>query len=152
MKRIREYPNYAITKDGKVWSYIRHRFLKPMLNRRGYLQVGLYKNNVRRMITIHQLVAKNFIYNKDNLTFVNHKDSNKQNNNFKNLEWCSARDNNIHTLRSGRNQPKLTKEVVYRIRQEAITTQLSFNALGRKYGVSGVMIARIIRRLSWDYV
>ena len=45
----------------------------------GYLFVELYKNNTRKPITIHRLVAIAFIDNPQNLPCINHKDENKSN-------------------------------------------------------------------------
>ena len=45
MKDIKGYEGlYAITEDGRVWSYITKRYLKQMNDKDGYLQVNLYKN------------------------------------------------------------------------------------------------------------
>ena len=46
MKDIVGYENqYAITEDGKVWSYKTKKFLSPGKHRNGYLQVALWTNN-----------------------------------------------------------------------------------------------------------
>lgn len=46
MKDIKGYESkYAITSCGKVWSYKSNRFLKPRVDRDGYLAVGLYNKN-----------------------------------------------------------------------------------------------------------
>ena len=47
---------------------------------------------------VHQLIAHTFVKNNDpeNNTIVNHKDRNRTNNNPKNLEWTTIKENNIH--------------------------------------------------------
>lgn len=70
------------------------RILKPMSFGRGYLAVNLYKNNHRKLITIHRLVAITFIPNTNNYQQVNHIDENKHNNCVNNLEWCNCQYNN----------------------------------------------------------
>lgn len=152
MRRLQDYSDYAVTRDGRVWSYKYHKFLKPTANKKSYLQVGIYSGGKRSTKLVHHLVAKAYLNNQNNLTVVNHLDSDRQNNHVTNLEWCSTRENNLHTLKKGRNQPKLTAEIVKALRRESETTDLSYRNLGRKYGISGVMVSRIIRRLSWDYV
>jgi len=58
----------------------------------------LSKNNRRRNIPIHRLIATAFIENIDNKPQVNHIDGNKKNNNISNLEWCTASENMRHAI------------------------------------------------------
>lgn len=55
----------------------------------GYLLVQFYVNGKHVTKNVHRLVAETFITNPNNLPDVNHKDSDKTNNNANNLEWCS---------------------------------------------------------------
>ena len=48
------------------------------------------------------LLAKAFIDNPNNLNEINHKDEDKSNNAYTNLEWLSRRDNLIHGTRIDR--------------------------------------------------
>lgn len=63
-----------------------------------YLYVNLWKENKGKMFAIHRLVAKAFVFNPDpiNKTQVNHIDGNKLNNHFKNLEWNTRSENQLH--------------------------------------------------------
>lgn len=67
-------------------------------DKKGYLQVGLSKNNKQTMRRVHRLVAEAFIPNPNEYPMINHKDENKTNNNVNNLEWCDARYNVIYSL------------------------------------------------------
>ena len=49
--------------------------------------------NKREDVYVHRIVAEMFIDNPNNLSDVNHKDSNPENNHVDNLEWLSHRDN-----------------------------------------------------------
>ena len=94
MKDVVGYENiYGITSCGRVWSYQNKCFLKPQLNKKGYLQVSLYKNGNRKVIRIHKLVAEAYLPNPNNLPQINHKDECKTNNCLQNLEWCNAKYN-----------------------------------------------------------
>lgn len=48
----------------------------------------------------HRLVAKAFIKNKDNKPCVNHKDGNKRNNHYSNLEWVTNKENMVHASKN----------------------------------------------------
>ena len=88
--------NYFITRDGKVLSsrgdgyrdcYELHEIAQ--YNGKGYRRVRLRGKTFK----VHRLVAEAFVPNPDNLPYVLHKDGNRENNNYTNLEW-SARQSN----------------------------------------------------------
>lgn len=83
---------YAVTSDGKVWSY-RSSCWMGYDNSRGYLRVTLTKDGVKKKFMVHRLVTEAYIPNPENLPFVNHKDECKSNNAVDNLEWCTAKYN-----------------------------------------------------------
>lgn len=89
---------YAITSCGKVWSWKRQKFLRPIKQKNGYLFVNLYDeaNNSKAWL-IHRLVAMTYLPNPNCFPQVNHKDENKFNNCLKNLEWCTAQYNNDYS-------------------------------------------------------
>lgn len=102
MKDIRGYEGlYAITSCGKVWSYKRHKFLKPNDNGKGYMSVYLFKDGKREKYYIHRLVAEAYIPNPDNLETVDHIDGNKEHNYINNLQWMTHEDN----VRKGTSKP-----------------------------------------------
>lgn len=89
IKKIEGYDGYYITEDGKVL-----RELKPWISS-GYKDIKLNgKHNL-----IHRLVALAFVNNPNSETDVNHKDGNKMNNHYSNLEWCSRSENLKHSYR-----------------------------------------------------
>ena len=83
--------------------------LKPLKTKGGYYSIHLAngKGN-RKRCQIHRLVAKAFLSNPNNKPQVNHIDGNKKNNCVSNLEWCTAKENNTHALKTG------LKELSYR--------------------------------------
>ena len=64
----------------------------------GYLRVSLSKDGKTKKHLVHRLVALAFLENKYNKPDVNHKDGNKANNNFKNLEWVTKSENILHAI------------------------------------------------------
>lgn len=98
--QIADYPNYAACENGDIINIRTGKRLKP-IERKGYLDVGLYKNGVERIEKVHRLIAKAFIPNPENLPCINHKDENKCNNSANNLEWCTQKYNNYY----GENRP-----------------------------------------------
>lgn len=62
-------------------------------NGHGYQFVSLWKFNKGRRFYVHRLVASAFIPNPNNFPIINHKDENKSNNRYENLEWCTQKYN-----------------------------------------------------------
>lgn len=90
---------YDIHSDGKVFSYKTKKFLKPTKNSCGYLRVVLYNDERKRVrYTIHRLVCMAFIPNQENKPHVNHKNTDINNNDISNLEWCTQKENNNNPI------------------------------------------------------
>lgn len=97
MKDVKGYEGlYGITMTGRVWSYKSKKFLKPSPNRKkfGYLCVKLCKNGETKCFMVHRLVAETYIPNPDNKPHVGHIDDNPLNNDWSNLYWTTALNNN----------------------------------------------------------
>lgn len=88
---------YSVSDNGEVRNNKTGRILKAIETYNGYLRVGINK----KLYRVHHLVAEAFIEKPMGCTQINHKDGNKKNNHFSNLEWCTARENIIHAYKSG---------------------------------------------------
>ena len=66
-----------------------------------YNVVSLSKNNRVVTVRVHRLVAETFIPNPNNLSQVNHINGNKLDNRVVNLEWCNAKQNVQHAIKTG---------------------------------------------------
>ena len=88
MKDIKGYEGkYAVTTDGKVWSYLSNKFLTPF-DKNGYERVELQG----KPFLVHRLVAETYIPNIDNKPTVDHIDRNKHNNCVENLRWATFQE------------------------------------------------------------
>lgn len=79
---------YRISSNGNCYSYFLNRNLKPTIDNNGYLLYKLSKDGKQYTFRAHRLVAEAFLDNPGNLPEVNHKDEDKTNNIYTNLEWC----------------------------------------------------------------
>jgi len=108
IKGMEEYDKYAITSDGDVISYYgkEGRILKGRKGSDGYLSVYLSSKDKQKTFSIHRLVAKAFIEGYEKNLEVNHVDEDKFNNDYRNLEWITHRQNMNHGTRNVRiSQP-----------------------------------------------
>ena len=106
-KDIKGYEGkYQISNMGRVKSLPRNdRFckraeeivLKTFICGSGYQEVILKVNGQKKPKLIHRLVAEAFVPNPTEKIEVNHKDGNKHNNDYTNLEWVTPSENIRHS-------------------------------------------------------
>lgn len=92
-KDIKDYENYQISDTGIVVNKKTGRELKQQ-EKKGYMNVSLFKNGKKKNKLVHRLVAEAFIENVKNYPQINHKNENTYDNRVDNLEWCTQRYNN----------------------------------------------------------
>lgn len=97
---VKSFPEYLVTENGMVLNATTGYIIQPY-EKRGYLRIRINKNNRRYDFGVHNLVAKSFISEKSSDFEVNHKDKNRHNNHYSNLEWLTHADN----VRYSRNKP-----------------------------------------------
>lgn len=106
-KKIEGYKNYYVSSHGKVkttdYNHTgQEKTLSVFKNSYGYIACNLMQDGVRKRKLVHRLVAKAFHPLSERLgDTVNHKDGNKENNFYQNLEWCSIQDNLNHAMVNG---------------------------------------------------
>lgn len=94
MKDIKDYEGlYAITEDGRVWSYRSNKYLKPEIMKLGYVRFALSKGGKTKKFLAHRLVAEAYIPNPNSYTEVSHLDETRDNNCVDNLEWSTHMEN-----------------------------------------------------------
>ena len=117
-KPVRGYEDrYMVSNDGRVKSldlYVnckggqrlsKGRIKPQRKNNRGYVCVGLCKDNHTYNHLVHRLVAEAFIPNTEGKPQVNHIDGDLNNNCADNLEWVTDNENKTHSsIKAGGTQ------------------------------------------------
>jgi hypothetical protein len=164
-KRIKEYPKYLISNEGRIKSFWhkKPRILKLGWEPNGYAHICLYKDDgTSKFHRVSCLVAQIFIPNPDNLPEVNHKNGIKSNNKTDNLEWCTSSYNIKHSydirLRAGVNvkgsingRAKLTEEDVPIIR-DMLVNNIPQACIAERFGITQPQISLIKLNKRWTHV
>jgi len=111
--------------------------LKASVTPKGYLRIQLSKNGSKTNYMVHRLVALHFINNLEDKPQINHKDTNKKNNYYKNLEWCDNSENQLHAYK---NDLQKIKYIVHCL--ELNLTTLGCGEMKRKLKELGYKKAR----------
>lgn len=94
---------YQVSNYGNVKSITRYmKMLNPSKDKDGYRYVKLKHKGKEKHCRVCRLVAIAFIPNQEGKNIVNHIDTNRENDRADNLEWCTAKENVLHSVRLGR--------------------------------------------------
>jgi hypothetical protein len=122
-----------------------------------YLFVALYVNQKFSIIGIHRLVAIAFIHNPENKPEVNHKDGNKANNHYLNLEWNTTRENSEHSFSNKLNKNFGENHTHSKLKNKDISEIKKMYSEGYfqreialKYGVTRSLISYIVNNKTWQ--
>ena len=108
--RITNFEDYSVNRKGEIYSHKTNKFLKPRKDSCGYLNVLL--NGKSKLI--HRIVAETFLTKIEGLNYINHIDENKENNNIRNLEWCTNSYN--VKVATNKNYNRVPNELILEIR------------------------------------
>lgn len=139
--------NYAVSRDGTVWSRFGRngrplrngelRQLAPGVTSRGYLSVSLQGVSY----LVHRLVCQAFVGAIPDGHQVNHIDGNKRNNMASNLEVVSPQENIAHAIRHGLNDQRGQNNANSKLSDDAVR---SIRSLAQT-GLSAQEIARTVK-------
>lgn len=107
-KKSEQYLNVEISSLGRVKRPIGKTKKNVIISefpkdKDGYYRVSVQKlDGIWTSMPVHRLVAITFIDNPENKKCVNHKDSNRNNNNVENLEWVTHKENVYHSYQFGK--------------------------------------------------
>lgn len=94
---VRSIDRTVVGKNGVVQKR-QGKQLKAVVDNTGYFVVTLNNNSTSINHTIHSLVATHFVDGYQSAFIVNHKDGNKLNCYYENLEWVTKKYNNQHAV------------------------------------------------------
>jgi len=126
----------------------------------GYARVCIHINGKRRLVLVHQLVARAFVPGLEEGKIVNHIDGNPLNNSIKNLEWVTNKENTVHAWRLGMCRPnqgdahgqhKLKSDEVRSIRSRVLCGA-SYASLAREFNVTPEAVSYAARGITWKHI
>jgi len=147
---------YSVNEEGDVFSHRRGIKLKPRLVSARYYYVTL----TGKGRLVHRLVAEAFLPNYLEKPQVNHIDGNKLNNHISNLEMATAKENTLHSFKTGlqvslkgenRWNAKLTNEDVTIIKSLLLKGEKGVS-IAKKFGVGRNAISKIKLGKQWSHV
>lgn len=126
-KVIKEFERYSVSNKGNVINNITGHKISSRKASNGYMRVNLRKGNCKyekpKTASVHRLVAEAFLVPIEGKNYVNHINGDKTDNAVKNLEWCTAKENTIHSFITGlqvnpKGKDNPLSRVVYQFTQD----------------------------------
>ena len=149
---------YEVSNTGKLRNAKTKREVKLNIGKTGYYVYtgGLGSRKLRKTFKLHKCLMEAFVPNIQNKPFINHKDGNKLNNSFDNLEWCTGKENVQHSYDTGlriektgakRHGSKLTEEDVVFIKAnyKPRDRKLGTRGMARKFNVDHKVIVDVLK-------
>ena len=111
--KFKNYDNYEVYSDGRIWSYKTKKFLKPHTIKGGYQRVHLTDNNGNvKWHLLHRVVYEAVTGEPIPKGYeINHISEAKDENFFENLQLISHKDNINYGTRNSRVSKSLSKQV-----------------------------------------
>lgn len=157
---IPNFPSYEASARGDIRKIFKSTIhvLKPFDNGCGYFTIKAGPKGELKSVLVHKLVASTFHGERPAGLVVNHKDGNKRNNRFENLEYVTKEENQAHAVTNlltawGERNPlaKLNSDQVF----ELVTLAhrgTPRKELSRLFGISLSQVGRIVRRKQWAHL
>ena len=139
--KIRSLTREVLKSNGKVQKVLGQE-LKPFIRDSTkitpvlHYRIALRLNGVQKKYFVHRLVAAAFIRAPKDKEIINHIDNNGLNNYYKNLEWCTHKENVAHC----HNQNRQNREKVLQNQEKSIQIikqnkmNREIDRIGKTYG------------------
>lgn len=155
--RVRSLDRVILSKDNRIVNY-KGKILNTGLTPNGYCYFITSKNDKRNKFLVHVAVAKAFVLNFYNKPQVNHINSWRADNHYKNLEWVTAKENKLHSVLNKshaygeRNAfSKLTDKKAIEIYKLA-HSNIPQKQIAKKYKISHYIVSKIKRKKLWKHI
>ena len=109
--KFRNYNNYEVYEDGRIWSYKRNKWLKPTTNNCGYQKVALTDNEGnKKYYLLHRVIFESVTGEPIPQGYdINHRSEVKTENFFANLQLLSHKENINYGTRNIRSAKAISK-------------------------------------------
>lgn len=165
VKSIPNFPNYAISKDGQVWSKPRKycnpvgKWLTPGIGWYGHLSFVLRKKGKSHTIGVHRLLLETYVSPCPIGMECRHLDGNPKNNQLENLTWGTEKENQQDRKRHGTSlegikhpMVKLTEQDVRMIVYIYRTGLFSQKEIAIQYNITRPNVTAIVNRKTWKHI
>ncbi len=151
-KVIEEHPYYEVSNYGRIRK-IKSGVILKCSQHKGYTIFITKHNNIKFKAKVHRLVGLYFITNPNPTEYdcINHIDCNKNNNHYKNLEWCDRQLNLDHAVNLGR----IPRRPVINLKTGEVLRscyELSKYLGWSKSKVKHMMLGNVINKTDWAYL
>lgn len=159
---IKGYENlYQISNWGNVMSLRSNKLITPQKNKYGYITIKLSKKGEIKTFLLHRLIAETFIPNPENKPYIDHINTNRDDNRLENLRWVTPSENNNNPLTLKRmleitntNEYKKKKSITkskgvvqYTLDGKMLAVFYGGREASRKTGISQISISQCCRNL-----
>lgn len=166
MKKIKDFPNYSITKDGQIWSTGRPGTKGGCLipsSSRNYFKVALWNNGKPISRLIHHLVLETFVGPCPPGMECRHLNGNPKDNRLENLKWGTRSENQRDSIKHGTAKclhqcgelssvSKLTEQDVRMIIYMYKTGEFIQQEIADIYNVTRTQVSRIVNKKLWKHI
>lgn len=168
METIPNFSDYAITKEGRVWSKprksyhghnLKGKWMKPGILRSGYRNIVLFLNSQGHTCYVHRLVLETYVGSCPLGMEACHNNGNRKDNRLGNLRWDTRRENIHDAIRHGtfvrgekHGRVKLAERDVRMIIYMHRTGLFLQREIAKVYKISRQHIGDIINKKKWKHL